>query len=197
MGYDLAPYFVQIRIKTRNTSQCVSWCCAPSTQPMFRTTGWWTGLHKDSLWPPSSSTSSRWHFLLCALKINKCLFFLCGFTHVWTRTKASIFIFWLRGGWDFSCHVLFGCCHRHKGSCDGRGCSNSQCELSFYYLLQLLPSFAISTRVQSTDPPCWHTGAQGIWGGSDFHLLCVTQHSAAGDTLLLLEISTTSPTDIN
>lgn len=70
----------------------------------------------------------------------------------------------------------------------GRGCSNSQCELSFYDLLQLLPSFAIPKRVRSTDPPSWHTGAQGIWGGSDFHLLSVTQQSAAGDTLLLLEI---------
>lgn len=122
MGYHLDTYFVQNRIKTRNTSQCVSCCCAPSTQLMFRKTAWWTGLSKGSLRPSSSSTPSGWNFLLWnASKINKCLFLFCGVTHVWKRTAASIFIFWLRSGWDFSSCVLFGCCHRHKGSCDRGG----------------------------------------------------------------------------
>lgn len=63
----------------------------------------------------------------------------------------------------------------------------------FYDLLRLLPSSAIPKRVRSTDPPGWHSRAQGIWGGSDFHLLTVTQQSAAGNTSLLLEIFSTSP----
>lgn len=110
-GNPLVPYFVQIRIKTRNTSQCVSWCCSPCT------TEWWTGLPKGSLRPPTCSAAGEgWHFLLWnASEIKKCPFLLRGFTHVWKRTAASIFIFWLRSGWDFSCRVLFGCCHRHKG----------------------------------------------------------------------------------
>lgn len=141
--------------------------------------------------------------LLLGLPPVKCLgnkkvpFYLCEFTRV-EKNCGLNFCFltqkWL--GFELACFVWL-LPQAQRQLWQGRGCSSSKCEPSFYDLLQLLPSFAIPKRVWSTDPPGWHTGAQGTQGGSDFYLLSVTQQSAAGDTLLLLEIFSTSPTDIN
>lgn len=121
-----------------------------------------------------------------ASEIKKCLFLFRGFTYFWKRTAAPIFIFWLRSGQDFSCCVLFGCCHRHKGSCDRGGVAQTPNVLWFIPASPFLCCTKVrlkyrSARLAHQSPR--DMGREWFPFTDSYTTVCCWKHIAAGDFL--------------